>query len=147
MLRLWIEGWLDAAFGVEYLLLDQRCVDRLSGSTPDGLLVAVHHAGQFGQGAQRHLPKGHAAVFLVLSLQRPGKILVALICHHVKLVYRLIEDAHAALIHRKAQAATEFLTFFDCARGLVEGANLEDVGVVPSLAQRRVAKMKRNGSS
>ena len=135
-----VERRLNAAVRVEHA--PARPAPPGSPRRPRGqwLLLAVHHAGQLGQSRQRHLAEGHAAVFLVLGLQRAGEVLVALVGHDVELVDRLVEDAQAVLVHRQAQAAADLLPLLHGAAGLVERADLEDVGVVPALAQRRVAE-------
>ena len=101
----------------------------------DGLLLAIHDPGDLGQGRKRHFAEGHAAVFFVLGLQRPGKVLVALVGHDVKLVHRLVEDPLAVLVHRQAQSPADLLSLLHCTARLIERAYLEDVRVVPALAQ------------
>ena len=60
-----------------------------------------------------HLAEGHAAVLLVLGLERAGEVLVALVGHHVELVDRVVEDAQAVLVDGQAQAAADLLALLD----------------------------------
>ena len=50
------------------------------------------------------------------------------------------KHAQPVLVHGQTQAAADLLPLLDGTSGLVEGADLEDVGVVPALAQGRVAE-------
>ena len=115
--------------------------DDLGRLAADGLLLAVHHPGELGEGGERHLAEGHAAIFLVLGLQRPGEVLVALVGHDVELVDRFVEDAlrrsgpPAGASRGRSPAASSSALL-----RLVERADLEDVRVVPAFAQGRVAE-------
>jgi len=44
------------------------------------------------------------------------------------------------LIHRQAETAADLLPLLHGAPGLIEGADLEDIGVVPTFAQGRMTE-------
>ncbi len=76
----------------------------------------------------------------VLALQRGGVGLVALVGDHREDVDFVVEDALALLVDRQAQAAPDLLALLHLGDGLVEGADLEDVGVVPAFFEGGVGE-------
>src|SRR5438045_1628200 len=115
-------------------------MNRLGDLRANGLLCSVNDARELHEGGEGNLAKRHTAVFLILSLQRLGKIFVVLVSHDVEFVDRLIEDANASLIHRQAKTATDLLPLLDRTARLIERANLEDVRVIPPLPQSGMAE-------
>src|SRR5207248_7011913 len=104
-----------------------------------------HHAAEPARSWEGHLDKGAAALVLVLGLERPSEVFVALVGHHVELVHGGVEDPQAVLIHRETQTAADLLPFLQHATRLIEGADLKDIGVVPALAQGGMAKNEAQG--
>ena len=62
--------------------------------------------------SDRHLTKGHAAIFLIFRLQRAGEVLVGLVRHNIELVDSLVEHALSVLIDRQARPRPISWRFF-----------------------------------
>ena len=82
----------------------------------------------------------HAALLLHLVLQLLRELLEALARHHREPVDQRVKAPLAILAHRQTQAAPDRLPPLALGADLAQCANLENVRVVPSLAQRRVAE-------
>jgi len=131
-----IKGWLNAPFSIEHFLGDKRSLYDFSRLAANMFLLAVHNLHKLGNRGNRYLAKGDAAFFFILSLERPRKVLIALIRHDVELVHRLIENTLAVLVNRQTQTTSNLLTLFHGASGLVQSAYLKDVRIIPPLTQR-----------
>ena len=79
-------------------------------------------------------------VFNVFGLQAAHVTFVTLVGNHRKDVDIFVKDSLASLVDGQAQAAPDFLALFHLGDGLVEGANLENVGVVPAFFEGGVGK-------
>ena len=78
------------------------------------------------------------------ALKLGHKALVAFVGHHGQDVDALISHPLAHLVYSQPHTAPDFLPLLHLGRRLVEGADLKDVGVVPSLPQGRVGEDERH---
>ena len=79
-----------------------------------------------------------AGVFLDFGLKVLGKIFIAFGCYYGQGVYIVAAQPLAVLIDAEAQAPSDSLAAFAFTAHVAQGANLEDVRVIPAFAQRRV---------
>ena len=88
-----------------------------------------------------------ASLGLDLGLEGTGEVVVGLVGDDGEDVDALVVGALAVGLDGEAEAAADLLALFDLALGLVECADLEDVGVVPAFAQGRVREdeLERGG--
>ena len=100
----------------------------------------------------RHLDRTRSNSFCHFGLEGFRKVFVAFIrdnCQHVYGMNIAAKDAFvhafAFLIHAQAQTTAHFLPFTDIGGATLERANLENVLVVPTLLQCRMAEYKANG--
>ena len=73
-------------------------------------------------------------VLLVLRLQRPGELVVCLVGHDGEPVDERVVDPVARLIDRQAEPTADLLSFAVGGLGIVESADLELIGIVPTFA-------------
>src|SRR5579884_292026 len=73
-----------------------------------------------------------------LSLKRRYELLVTFVRDDGQDIYLFIGVALTLLIYHQSHAATDFLAFLDFRNSLIERANLADVRIVPTFAQRAV---------
>jgi hypothetical protein len=135
-----VELGQDFALGRDEPLLDKARPNGLGiGMAHRDFLLAVE-SDEPGEREAGDLAKGDAAIFLILGLQTAGEVVVAFVGDNHQLVDVLVKNTLAVLIDGKAQATTDFLSLASGGAALVERANLEDVRVIPALAQRRMAE-------
>lgn len=80
------------------------------------------------------------AVFLIFLLQTVSKFFIAFVRHDGQRIDLETVAADTVLIDAEAQATPDLLPLLHGARRLIQRANLEDVRIVPALAQRRVGE-------
>ena len=87
-----------------------------------------------------HDTEADSGVLLDLPLQVLGELLVALRGHYRERIDVKATPASALLIDAQAQPAPDRLPPFPLAPHVAQAADLEHVGIVPALAQRRVGE-------
>ena len=96
--------------------------------------------GDAGELVLLHDAEANAGVVLDLLLQVLGELLVALGGDHGQRVDLEAAQALAVLVHAQAQAAADGLAALALGPHVAQGANLEDVRIVPAFAQRGVGE-------
>jgi len=84
-------------------------------------------------------------LLVVVGLEAARKGLVGLVGDHRQAGDFTVVDPGAMLVDGQAQAASDLLATRDRRARVSQGADLEDVGVVPSLAQGRVGEDEAQG--
>ena len=86
-------------------------------------------------------------IILNIGLQRRYKVLIALAgnnCQHIQVMHRCPTGGGihtvAVLIDTQAQTTAHLLPLCNIAVGVLQGANLEDIGVVPAFPKGRVGE-------
>ena len=101
-----------------------------------GVRVAHGCDGNSGELVSLDNAKTDPRILLDFLLQILGELFVALHRHHSECVDLEAADALALLIDAQAQAAADRLPALALGAYLAQGADLKDVGVVPTLLQR-----------
>ena len=138
---------------VEEVVLDEVLVDGLGIRRGEAHLLAVHLERPSAEEVELDLLRPLAQRAPDVALQVPHEGLVALRgddrehVHALDLVgpEELGVLAHAVLVNAEAHSAADLLTLGGLRPRLLERADLEDVGVVPALAQGRVAEDEPHG--
>ena len=136
---------------VEYIsrLVEVSLPDKV-GPNPGRLVLAhlrlrtvVSDPNKPGEGDPFDLAEADAEVLLEFGLQSPSKVFIGFVGDDGQLVHRFVMDALAGLVDRKTQAAPDLLPFLFRGLRLVQGANLEDVRVVPTFGPAALARERR----
>jgi len=88
----------------------------------------------------RRRRKVDLTILTILGLKTGGITFVGLIGDDCENIDIFIEDALTGLVDREAHATTDLLAFLHLGSGLIEGTDLEDIGVIPAFLECRVGK-------
>ena len=138
---------------VDEVALVKSLVDALRLLLGEGDRLTVEHDVASAEQVHLHLLRALAQALAYIGLQIPHERLVALRRDHGEQVHavHLVGSqqsgvlAVAFLVDGQAHAAADLLALARLRAGLLERAYLEDVRVVPALAQRRVAENEAHG--
>jgi len=130
--------WVESAE-----VVTERVQDRYNLSVPN-VIFSNLRVPTVPQNQSDSLTSTACHVFDLL-LEVLSELLIALSGHHGERVHVKPAQAFALLVHAEPQAAPDGLAALALGAHLAQGADLEDVRVVPAFAQRRVGEDELQG--